>query len=144
MIASKWLVDEELAKNSSRHFELISTIVRWLSHQGISRSAWKSSENAHQNRDSCISQFCFNAALDLWLKGLFKFTLFTISKVATCYSGRPGPARAMTTWIESQSRCRRGQFTVTGVPGGRTSTSTWTEFCPAVRPMTLYYGASLI
>ena len=27
MIFSKWLVDEELAKNSSLHFELISTIV---------------------------------------------------------------------------------------------------------------------
>ena len=26
MIVSKWLVDEELAKNSSLHFELISTI----------------------------------------------------------------------------------------------------------------------
>ena len=27
MIISKWLVDEELSKNSSLHFELISTIV---------------------------------------------------------------------------------------------------------------------
>ena len=27
MIVFKWLVDEELAKNSSLHFELISTIV---------------------------------------------------------------------------------------------------------------------
>ena len=27
MIVSKWLVDEELSKNSSLHFELISTIV---------------------------------------------------------------------------------------------------------------------
>ena len=27
MIFSKWLVDDELAKNSSLHFELISTIV---------------------------------------------------------------------------------------------------------------------
>ena len=27
MIFSKWLVDEELAKNSSLHFELISTIL---------------------------------------------------------------------------------------------------------------------
>ena len=35
MIGSKWLVDEELAKNSSLRFELISTIVE----QGIARSA---------------------------------------------------------------------------------------------------------
>ena len=56
MIFSKleWLVDEVLAKISSLHFELISTIVKGLQDQH---------ENAHQNRDSCISHF-FIGALD--------------------------------------------------------------------------------
>ena len=46
MIVSKWLVDEELAKISFLHFELISTILE---------SKHCEDENSHQNRDSFVS-----------------------------------------------------------------------------------------
>ena len=59
MIFSKWLVDEELAKKSSRHFELISTIVvKGLRDQH---------ENAHQKIKIEILAFRNLFLLEHWI-----------------------------------------------------------------------------
>ena len=75
MIVSKWLVDEELSKNSSLHFESISTIVASIDCEIRVKMLIKIEILSFQ-----VASQIFFRALDL--KGLFKFTLLTISKVA--------------------------------------------------------------
>ena len=83
IIFSKWLVDEELAKNSSLQFELVSKFLSsiWINqHHCCIKRLQDQHENADQNRDSCISQYIFIGALDLWLKLYFNLHLLQFPK----------------------------------------------------------------
>ena len=66
MIFSKWLVEEELAKNSSLQFELISTIVASTNWEISMKMLIKIEILSFQ----VASHNLFIGALDLWLQGL--------------------------------------------------------------------------
>ena len=78
MIFSKWLVDEELAKNSSLHFELISTIVASKDCEIRTKMLIKIEILSFQ----VASHNFFYWSIGFMIKRLFQFTSFTISKRA--------------------------------------------------------------